>query len=67
MASSPEFFSALYQAYTMPEYLKKRFGGVRLRVLLSVLALVLYIATKISVRDIYYNIVYHQERVTKDG
>ena len=35
--------------FTMPEYLKKRFGGQRIRVYLSFLALLLYIFTKISV------------------
>ncbi|XP_064471083.1 sodium/glucose cotransporter 4-like [Ornithodoros turicata] len=34
--------------YTMPEYLRKRFGGQRIRVYLSVLALLLSIFTKIS-------------------
>ncbi|XP_031552870.1 sodium/glucose cotransporter 5-like [Actinia tenebrosa] len=34
---------------TMPEYIKRRFGGRRLRVWLSVLALILYVFTKISV------------------
>ncbi|KAF7700820.1 sodium/glucose cotransporter 1 [Silurus meridionalis] len=33
---------------TMPEYLKKRFGGNRIRIYLSVLSLILYIFTKIS-------------------
>uniref|UniRef100_A0A8C8DVX2 Sodium/glucose cotransporter 1 n=1 Tax=Oryzias sinensis TaxID=183150 RepID=A0A8C8DVX2_9TELE len=33
---------------TMPEYLKKRFGGSRIRIYLSVLSLILYIFTKIS-------------------
>ncbi|KAL6472704.1 hypothetical protein MHYP_G00188920 [Metynnis hypsauchen] len=33
---------------TMPEYLKKRFGGQRIRIYLSVLSLFLYIFTKIS-------------------
>lgn len=33
----------------MPEYLKKRFGGQRIRVYLSVLSLFLYVFTKISV------------------
>lgn len=33
----------------MPEYLKKRFGGVRLRICLSMLGLFLYTVTKISV------------------
>ncbi|XP_030357527.1 sodium/glucose cotransporter 1 isoform X2 [Strigops habroptila] len=34
---------------TMPEYLKKRFGGKRIQIYLSVLSLILYIFTKISV------------------
>ncbi|XP_061822064.1 sodium/glucose cotransporter 1 [Nerophis lumbriciformis] len=33
---------------TMPEYLKKRFGGQRIRIYLSMLSLLLYIFTKIS-------------------
>ncbi|RXM29220.1 Sodium/glucose cotransporter 4 [Acipenser ruthenus] len=33
---------------TMPEYLKKRFGGQRIRIYMSVLSLILYIFTKIS-------------------
>lgn len=35
----------------MPEYLKKRFGGQRIRIYLSVLSLFLYVFTKISVSD----------------
>ncbi|XP_035829492.1 sodium/glucose cotransporter 2 [Aplysia californica] len=35
--------------FTMPEYLRKRFGGQRIRIYLSVLALILYVFTKISV------------------
>ncbi|KAG8539528.1 hypothetical protein GDO81_020784 [Engystomops pustulosus] len=34
---------------TMPEYLEKRFGGHRIRIYMSVLSLILYIFTKISV------------------
>lgn len=34
---------------TMPQYLRKRFGGRRIRLYLSVLSLFLYIFTKISV------------------
>lgn len=34
---------------TMPEYLRLRYGGVRIRVSLAVLALLLYVFTKISV------------------
>jgi uncharacterized sodium:solute symporter family permease YidK len=37
---------------TLPEYMKKRFGGSRIRVYLSVLSLILYIFTKISVSKI---------------
>lgn len=37
------------QVVTMPEYLKKRFGGQRIRIYLSVLSLFLYVFTKISV------------------
>jgi len=38
--------------FTMPEYLRTRFGGQRIRVLLSVLALLAYVFTKISA-DLY--------------
>ncbi|XP_078000613.1 sodium/glucose cotransporter 4-like [Glandiceps talaboti] len=38
--------------YTMPEYLKKRFGGDRIRVYIAFLSLALYILVKISV-DMY--------------
>ncbi|XP_070209339.1 sodium/glucose cotransporter 2-like isoform X2 [Littorina saxatilis] len=34
--------------FTMPEYLRKRFGGQRIRIYPSVLALLLYVFTKIS-------------------
>lgn len=43
----PVYISA--GVYTLPEYLKKRFGGQRLRVYLSVFAIVLYIITKLAV------------------
>ena len=42
----------------MPEYLKKRFGGHRIRVYLSVLALLLYVFTKISVSHVPRNVIY---------
>ena len=45
-------FVPVYMAsgvYTMPEYLQKRFGGKRIQIYLSVLALLLYVFTKISV------------------
>ncbi len=50
-------FVPVYMAsgvYTMPEYIRKRFGGQRIRVYLSVLALLLYVFTKISVYLVYY-------------
>ena len=39
--------------FTMPEYLRLRFGGQRIRVYLSVLAILLYIFTKVSVSDVF--------------
>ncbi|XP_075574213.1 sodium/glucose cotransporter 1 isoform X2 [Pelecanus crispus] len=44
---------------TMPEYLRKRFGGKRIQVYLSVLSLLLYIFTKISA-DIFSGAVFIQ-------
>ncbi|NXJ14275.1 SC5A1 protein, partial [Odontophorus gujanensis] len=44
---------------TMPEYLRKRFGGKRIQVYLSFLSLVLYIFTKISA-DIFSGAVFIQ-------
>ncbi|XP_009871955.1 PREDICTED: sodium/glucose cotransporter 1-like isoform X1 [Apaloderma vittatum] len=44
---------------TMPEYLRKRFGGNRIQVYLSVLSLILYIFTKISA-DIFSGAVFIQ-------
>lgn len=47
------YFMPVYLASnvaTMPEYLQKRYGGQRIRVYLAVLALILYVFTKISVR-----------------
>ncbi|XP_033116002.1 sodium/myo-inositol cotransporter-like isoform X2 [Anneissia japonica] len=46
--------------YTLPEYMKKRFGGQRIRVYLACLSLVLYIFTKISV-DMYSGALFIQE------
>ncbi|XP_041368703.1 sodium/glucose cotransporter 4-like isoform X2 [Gigantopelta aegis] len=45
--------------YTMPEYLKKRYGGKRLRTYISVLSIILYIITKISV-EMYAGAVFVQ-------
>nr|XP_006125486.1 sodium/glucose cotransporter 1 isoform X2 [Pelodiscus sinensis] len=44
---------------TMPEYLKKRFGGRRIQMYLSVLSLLLYIFTKISA-DIFSGAIFIQ-------
>ena len=44
--------------YTMPEYLRKRFGGQRIRMFLSFLSLLLYIFTKISVGVLRYLLLY---------
>lgn len=45
---------------TMPEYLKKRFGGKRIQLFLCVLYLFIYIFTKISV-DMYAGAVFIQQ------
>lgn len=55
-------FVPVYMAagvYTMPEYLRKRFGGQRIRIYLSVLALLLYIFTKISA-DLFSGAIFIQ-------
>ncbi|NWU45708.1 SC5A9 protein, partial [Hylia prasina] len=44
---------------TMPEYLQKRFGGQRIQIYMSVLSLILYIFTKISV-DIFAGALFIQ-------
>uniref|UniRef100_A0A8D0HG27 Sodium/glucose cotransporter 1 n=1 Tax=Sphenodon punctatus TaxID=8508 RepID=A0A8D0HG27_SPHPU len=44
---------------TMPEYLRKRFGGKRIQVYLSILSLLLYIFTKISA-DIFSGAIFIQ-------
>ncbi|NXK46745.1 SC5A1 protein, partial [Chauna torquata] len=44
---------------TMPEYLRKRFGGKRIQVYLSILSLIIYIFTKISA-DIFSGAVFIQ-------
>lgn len=51
--------------YTLPEYLKKRFGGQRLQVYMSVLALLIYIFTKISV-DMYAGTIFIQQAIGLD-
>lgn len=44
----PVYISA--RVVTLPEYLGKRFGGQRIRIYVSVLSLILYVFTKLSVR-----------------
>ncbi|XP_011915904.1 PREDICTED: sodium/myo-inositol cotransporter 2 isoform X4 [Cercocebus atys] len=50
---------------TMPEYLRKRFGGVRIPVILAVLYLFIYIFTKISV-DMYAGAIFIQQSLHLD-
>ncbi|XP_037089850.1 sodium/glucose cotransporter 5-like [Pollicipes pollicipes] len=45
---------------TLPEFMKKRFGGSRIRVYLAILSLILYIFTKISV-NLYSGAVFIQQ------
>ncbi|XP_054712565.1 sodium/mannose cotransporter SLC5A10-like [Uloborus diversus] len=59
------FFVPVYMAsgvYTMPEYLRKRFGGQRIRIYLSVLALLLYVFTKISA-DLYAGAIFINQSI----
>ncbi|XP_038078090.1 sodium/glucose cotransporter 4-like [Patiria miniata] len=46
--------------FTMPEYLRKRYGGQRLRIVVSVYSLFLYILMKISV-DIFSGAIFIQQ------
>ena len=51
-------FVPVYHAsgvFTMPEYMKKRFGHQRIRVLLSILSLIIYVLTKLSVITLMNN------------
>ncbi|KAK8736728.1 hypothetical protein OTU49_004621 [Cherax quadricarinatus] len=52
--------------YTMPEYLRERFGGQRIRVYLSCLALLLSIFTKISA-DLYAGALFIQQTLNKNS
>ncbi|XP_056386764.1 sodium/glucose cotransporter 1 [Hyla sarda] len=45
---------------TMPEYLRKRFGGDRIRIYLSILSLLLYVFTKISA-DMFSGAIFIQQ------
>ncbi|XP_045632422.1 sodium/myo-inositol cotransporter 2 [Ursus americanus] len=53
------------QVTTMPEYLRKRFGGHRIPVTLAVLYLFIYIFTKISV-DMYAGAIFIQQSLHLD-
>ncbi len=59
----PVYMSA--GVFTMPEYLRKRFGGQRVRVYLACLALLLSVLTKISV-DMYAGALFIQESLQWD-
>ncbi|KAL3866751.1 hypothetical protein ACJMK2_044027 [Sinanodonta woodiana] len=48
--------------YTLPEYLKKRFGGQRLQIYMSVLTLFICVFTKISA-DIYAGTIFIQQTI----
>ncbi|XP_012943240.2 sodium/glucose cotransporter 4 [Aplysia californica] len=47
-------------AFTLPEYLTKRFGGARLRILFSLLSLAIYVILKIS-SEIYAGVIFLQQ------
>lgn len=53
--------------HTLPEYMSKRFGGHRIRVYLSILSLILYIFTKISVSQVLFSffVVVEKQRIEK--
>ncbi|XP_054991984.1 sodium/myo-inositol cotransporter 2 isoform X2 [Sorex araneus] len=53
------------QVTTMPEYLRKRFGGTRIPLTLAVLYLFIYIFTKISV-DMYAGAIFIQQSLHLD-
>ncbi|XP_062955196.1 sodium/myo-inositol cotransporter 2 isoform X2 [Cynocephalus volans] len=53
------------QVTTMPEYLRKRFGGHRISITLAVLYLFIYIFTKISV-DMYAGAIFIQQSLHLD-
>ncbi|KAI8505306.1 Sodium/glucose cotransporter 4 [Branchiostoma belcheri] len=54
-----------WNVFTMPEYLRKRFGGQRITVYLSVVSLLLYVFTKISA-DIFAGAVFIQQSLKWD-
>merc|ERR1712227_265581 len=63
------FFVPVYMAAevnTMPEFLQKRFGGQRIRVFVSILALILYVFTKISA-DLYAGALFIKLSMNLEG
>jgi Na+(H+)/acetate symporter ActP len=48
------------EVFSMPQYIKMRYGGERIRVYLTCLALILSIFTKISV-DLYSSAIFLQQ------
>ena len=63
------FFVPVYMAVevnTMPEFLQKRFGGQRIRVFVSILALILYVFTKISA-DLYAGALFIKLSMNLEG
>ncbi|KAF6019352.1 SLC5A9 [Bugula neritina] len=56
----PVYISA--GVFTMPEYLKTRFGGSRIRVYLAVLAVLLYVFTKISA-DLFAGAIFIKQSI----
>ena len=62
-------FVPVYMAsgvFTMPEYLRKRFGGQRIRLYLSNLALLLYVFTKISA-DLFAGAIFITQATNQTG
>uniref|UniRef100_H2YDQ1 Solute carrier family 5 member 10 n=1 Tax=Ciona savignyi TaxID=51511 RepID=H2YDQ1_CIOSA len=51
------------QVYTMPQYLHVRYGGSRLRVMLTVLSLAMYVLTKIAV-DLFAGALFIQQALS---
>ena len=51
---------------TMPEFLQKRFGGQRIRVFVSIQALLLYVFTKISA-DLYAGALFIKLSMNLEG
>jgi len=54
------FLFITFKAFTMPEYLRKRFGGKRIRMYCSFFALIGYILFNISVCTITFHVFFYQ-------